>query len=137
MGEVHTSATPRTDITATSGIFDSSSKSLGVTLLDVESDGWPDLFVANDTQPNKLYRNLRNGTFRDVAVEAGLAVSADGRARAGMGVDAADFDPAEFASDGSVAITSWCCSSALRVRKVSSRPPMTPESTICMPSIRV
>lgn len=80
------------DVTATSGIFDSSSKSLGVALLDYDRDGWPDLFVANDTQPNKLYRNGRNGTFRDVAVDAGVAFSADGKARAGMGADAADFD---------------------------------------------
>ena len=61
-------------------------------MLDDDGDGWPDLFVANDTQPNKLYRNLRNGTFRDVALEAGVALSDDGKARAGMGVDAADFD---------------------------------------------
>jgi hypothetical protein len=80
------------DVTATCGIFDSSSKSLGVALLDDDQDGWPDLFVANDTQPNKLYRNLRNGRFKDVALEAGVALSDDGRARAGMGVDAADFD---------------------------------------------
>jgi enediyne biosynthesis protein E4 len=80
------------DVTATSGIFDTSSKSLGVTMLDDDQDGWPDLFVANDTQPNKLYRNLRNGMFKDVAVEAGLAFSTDGKARAGMGVDAGDLD---------------------------------------------
>ena len=80
------------DVTATSGIFDSSSKSLGVTLIDYDEDGWPDVFVANDTQPNKLYRNLRNGRFKDVALEAGVALSEDGKARAGMGVDAADFD---------------------------------------------
>jgi hypothetical protein len=80
------------DVTATSGIFDSSSKSLGVAMLDFDQDGWPDLLVANDTQPNKLYRNLHNGKFKDVAVEAGLAFSAEGKARAGMGVDAADFD---------------------------------------------
>jgi hypothetical protein len=80
------------DVTATSGIFDTSSKSLGVTMLDDDQDGWPDLFVANDTQPNKLYRNQRNGTFKDVAVEAGLAFSTDGKARAGMGVDAGDVD---------------------------------------------
>ncbi len=80
------------DVTPTSGIFDSSSKSLGVAMLDYDRDGWPDLLVANDTQPNKLYRNLRNGTFKDVAVEAGVAFSMDGKARAGMGVDAADFD---------------------------------------------
>jgi enediyne biosynthesis protein E4 len=78
------------DVTATSGVFDTSSKSLGVAM--IVQAGWPDLFVANDTQPNKLYRNQRNGTFKDVAVEAGLAFSADGKARAGMGADAADFD---------------------------------------------
>jgi hypothetical protein len=80
------------DVTATSGIFDTSSKSLGVAMFDYDQDGWPDLLVANDTQPNKLYRNLRNGKFKDVAVEAGLAFSADGKARAGMGVDTGDFD---------------------------------------------
>ena len=80
------------DVTARCGIFDTSSKSLGVTMIDADIDGWPDLFVANDTQPNKLYRNLRNGTFRDVAVEAGLAFSTEGKARAGMGTDSADFD---------------------------------------------
>jgi hypothetical protein len=80
------------DLTATSGIFDSSSKSLGVAMLDYDQDGWPDLLVANDTQPNKLYHNLHNGKFKDVAVEAGLAFSTEGKARAGMGVDAADFD---------------------------------------------
>jgi hypothetical protein len=79
------------DVTATSGIFDSSSKSLGVALLDYDQDGWPDLIVANDTQPNKLYRNNRNGTFKEVAVDAGVAFSTDGKARAGMGIDAADF----------------------------------------------
>jgi hypothetical protein len=80
------------DVTAKSGIFDSSSKSLGATLFDYDNDGWPDLFVANDTQPNKLYRNLRNGKFQEVGVRAGVAFSEDGKARAGMGVDAADYD---------------------------------------------
>ena len=80
------------DVTATSGIFDSSSKSLGVAMLDYDQDGWPDLLVANDTQPNKLYRNLRNGKFKDVGVEAGIAFSTEGKARAGMGVDVGDFE---------------------------------------------
>jgi hypothetical protein len=80
------------DVTATCGIFNSSAKSLGVAMVDYDQDGWPDIFVANDTQPNKLYRNLRNGRFRDVALEAGVALSTDGKARAGMGVDAGDFD---------------------------------------------
>jgi hypothetical protein len=92
------------DVTATSGIFDSSSKSLGVAMLDYDQDGWPDLLIANDTQPNKLYRNSRNGTFKDVAVEAGIAFSADGKARAGMGVDAGDFDNSGMAG---VAITNF------------------------------
>ncbi len=80
------------DVTATSGIFDSSSKSLGIAMIDYDQDGWPDILVANDTQPNKLYRNLHNGKFKDIAVEAGLAFSSEGKARAGMGVDVADFD---------------------------------------------
>src|SRR5260221_13577031 len=92
------------EVTANSGIFDSSSKSLGVALLDYDQDGWPDLLVANDTQPNKLYRNQRNGAFKDVAVEAGLAFSSEGKARAGMGVDIGDFDNSGRAG---VAITNF------------------------------
>ena len=80
------------DVTAKAGLLDPTSKALGVTMLDYDVDGWPDLFVANDTQPNKLYRNLGNGTFTETAVQAGLAFSQDGRARAGMGTDAADID---------------------------------------------
>jgi len=79
------------DVTAHSGIFDSSSKALGVAMLDYDHDGWPDLLVANDTQANKLYRNLQNGTFRDIGMEAGIALSTEGKARAGMGVDTGDF----------------------------------------------
>ena len=80
------------DVTAAAGLLDPTSKALGVTMLDYDVDGWPDLFVANDTQPNKLYRNKHDGTFVEAAVQAGLAFSDDGRARAGMGTDAADFD---------------------------------------------
>jgi hypothetical protein len=80
------------DVTAKAGMFDSSSKSLGVTMFDYDNDGWCDLFVANDTQPNKLYRNNGGGRFEEIAVRAGLAFSEDGKARAGMGVDAADLD---------------------------------------------
>ncbi len=80
------------DVTARSGVFDTSSKSLGVAMLDYDRDGWPDLIVANDTQPNKLYRNRRDGTFEDIAVRAGVAFSEDGKARAGMGIDVADLD---------------------------------------------
>jgi hypothetical protein len=92
------------DVTATSGIFDSTSKSLGVALLDYDGDGWPDLFVTNDTQPNKLYRNLRNGTFEEIGLRAGVAFSDDGKARAGMGVDAADFENSGAAG---IAITNF------------------------------
>jgi len=79
------------DVTAHSGIFDSGSKALGVAMLDYDRDGWPDLLVANDTQPNKLYRNQQNGTFRDIGMAAGIALSSEGKARAGMGVDTGDF----------------------------------------------
>ena len=68
------------------------SKSLGVALLDYDNDGWLDLFVTNDTQPNKLYRNNHDGTFTDVGVPAGVAYSDAGTARAGMGTDAGDYD---------------------------------------------
>ncbi len=80
------------DATKQAGLFDATSKALGVAMLDFDSDGWMDLFVANDTQPNRLYRNKGNGTFADVAVGAGVAFSEAGVARAGMGVDAADYD---------------------------------------------
>ena len=61
-------------------------------MFDYDQDGWPDLLVANDTQPNKLYKNLRNGKFKEVGVEAGLAFSSEGKARAGMGIDTGDFE---------------------------------------------
>jgi hypothetical protein len=80
------------DVTAKAGLRDPSSKALGVAVLDYDDDGWSDLFVANDTQPNKLYRNRRDGTFVDVGMAAGVAFSEAGVARAGMGVDAADYD---------------------------------------------
>ena len=80
------------NVTQRAGLYDPSSKSLGVAMLDYDNDGWPDLFVANDTQPNKLYRNNGNGTFTDNAMTAGVAFSEAGVARAGMGVDAADYD---------------------------------------------
>ena len=73
-------------------------------VIDHDRDGWPDLLVANDTQPNKLYRNLRNGAFEEVAVRAGVAFSEDGKARAGMGIDAADFDNSGMAG---IAITNF------------------------------
>lgn len=80
------------DMTAKSGIFDSSSKSLGVAMFDYDLDGWMDLFVANDTEPNKLYHNQGDGKFQDAALRVGVAFSEEGKARGGMGVDTADYD---------------------------------------------
>ena len=80
------------DVTRKAGLFDPASKALGVAMFDYDRDGWIDLFIANDTQPNRLYRNRGNGTFEDVAVTAGVAFDEAGVARAGMGVDAADYD---------------------------------------------
>ncbi len=86
-------ANPRfEDVSVRAGVGDPTSKSLGVAVLDYDRDGWPDLFVANDTQPNKLYRNRRNGTFIDEGMVAGVAYGEDGVARGAMGVDAADYD---------------------------------------------
>src|SRR5437763_4474344 len=80
------------DVTKKSGLHDTASKTLGVTIFDYNNDGWPDLLLANDTQPNKLFVNNRNGTFTEKGVQAGIAFSEDGIARAGMGVDAGDYD---------------------------------------------
>lgn len=79
------------DSTEKAGVFDPTGKALGVVVLDYNNDGNPDLFVANDTQPNKLYSNNGDGTFTERGTEAGVAFSEMGIARAGMGVDAADY----------------------------------------------
>ncbi|HKM84261.1 MAG TPA: CRTAC1 family protein [Candidatus Acidoferrum sp.] len=86
------------DVTKKAGLWDPTSKTLGIAILDYDNDGWPDLLFSNDTQPNKLYRNNGNGTFTEKAVVAGVAFSEDGVARAGMGVDAADYDHSGMAS---------------------------------------
>jgi enediyne biosynthesis protein E4 len=80
------------DVTRNAGLFDAGNKMLGVALIDFDNDGWLDVFGANDTQPNRLYRNKGDGTFTDVGVMAGVAFNEAGVARAGMGVDAADYD---------------------------------------------
>ena len=80
------------DVTRKAGLHDPTSKALGVALIDYDNDGRLDLFAANDTQPNRLYRNKGDGTFTDVGVMAGVAFNEAGVARAGMGVDAADYD---------------------------------------------
>jgi enediyne biosynthesis protein E4 len=86
------------DVTKKAGLWEPTSKTLGIAILDYDNDGWPDLLFSNDTQPNKLYRNNGNGTFTEKAVVAGVAFSEDGVARAGMGVDAADYDRSGLAS---------------------------------------
>jgi hypothetical protein len=86
------------DVTRAAGLHDPTAKALGVALLDFDNDGRLDIFVANDTQPNRLYRNRGNGTFADVAITAGVAFNEAGIARAGMGVDAADYDGSGRAS---------------------------------------
>ena len=80
------------NVTKKAGLDDPANKMLGVALIDYDGDGRLDVFGANDTQPNRLYRNKGDGTFADVGVMAGVAFNEAGVARAGMGVDAADYD---------------------------------------------
>ena len=86
------------DVTQKAGLYDTSSKSLGIVTFDANQDGWPDILVSNDTQPNKLYINNGNGTFSEKGVSAGIGYSEDGIARAGMGVDAGDYDRSGYPS---------------------------------------
>jgi hypothetical protein len=86
------------DTTQKAGLYDATSKSLGVAILDANQDGWPDILVSNDTQPNKLYINNGDGTFTEKGVPAGIGYSEDGIARAGMGVDAGDYDRSGYPS---------------------------------------
>ncbi len=78
------------DVTREAGIVNDASKALGVVAFDFDQDGLPDILVANDTTPNLLYHNQGDGTFKEVAVEMGVAVSEQGKAKAGMGVDCGD-----------------------------------------------
>ena len=86
------------DVTGKAGIYDATSKSLGVAIIDYDQDGWPDIAVSNDTQPNKLYHNNHDGTFKEQAVQAGIAFSEDGIARGAMGIDDGDFDDSGYPS---------------------------------------
>ena len=80
------------DVTATAGVANEFGHGLGVITADFDDDGWMDIYVANDGDPNQLWINQRNGTFKNEALLAGAAVNRDGVAEAGMGVDAGDFD---------------------------------------------
>ncbi len=80
------------DASESAGVADPTSKALGIAIFDANSDGWPDIFQANDTEPNKLYINQQDGTFKDIGLTAGVAFAEDGKARGAMGVDAADYD---------------------------------------------
>jgi hypothetical protein len=86
------------NVTQRAGLLDPTGKALGCALLDYDNNGFIDLFVACDTEPNKLYKNNGNGTFTDEGVTAGVAFSEAGTPRAGMGVDAADYDNSGRAS---------------------------------------
>jgi enediyne biosynthesis protein E4 len=81
-----------TDVTAVSGIAREFGPALGVSTADFNGDGWIDCYVANDGQPNQLWINQRDGTFTNMGLISGTAMSAHGKAKAGMGVDAGDVD---------------------------------------------
>src|SRR6266851_470807 len=81
------------DVSEKSGILKANGTfGLGVLTADLDNDGWPDIYVANDSTASALYQNKKNGTFADIAIEAGCALSADGKPQAGMGISAADYD---------------------------------------------
>ena len=82
-----------TDVSASSGVLQAhGTYGLGVLTADLDNDGWPDIYVANDSTASVLYQNKKNGQFSDIAIEAGCALSADGKPQAGMGISAADYD---------------------------------------------
>ncbi len=80
------------DVTVSAGVDKEFGHGLGVVTADFDGDGWTDIYVANDGDPNQLWINQKNGTFKNDALLAGAAVNRDGKAEAGMGVDAGDFD---------------------------------------------
>jgi hypothetical protein len=81
-----------TDVSTESGVAAFLSYGLGVVIADYDDDGWPDVFVANDSAPNFLFRRKGPWRYEEIALRAGVAVASDGRARAGMGTDAGDYD---------------------------------------------
>jgi len=82
-----------TDVSESSGILKANGTyGLGVLTADLNNDGWPDIYVANDSTASALYENKKNGKFADIALESGCALSPDGKPQAGMGISAADYD---------------------------------------------
>ena len=82
-----------TDVSEAAGILNANGTyGLGVLTADFDNDGWPDIYVADDSTASALYHNKKNGKFEDIAIEAGCALSPDGKPQAGMGVSAADYD---------------------------------------------
>jgi predicted nucleotidyltransferase len=81
-----------TDVTKSAGVAEPGHYGFGVLFSDLDDDGWPDIYVANDSTPNLFFRNRHDGTFAEQALQSGVAVSADGREQAGMGIDAGDYD---------------------------------------------
>jgi hypothetical protein len=80
------------NVSESSGIGRHPGKGLGIAMGDFDNDGWPDVFIANDAVPQQLFQNQRDGTFKEVALAAGVAYDADGRSFSGMGTDFADYD---------------------------------------------
>ena len=80
------------DVSVKAGIANPGGKALGLAFADFDNDGWPDIFVANDSVRQSLYYNKRDGSFEDIAVPSGVGYDENGKTFAGMGIDAADFD---------------------------------------------
>src|SRR5205807_7924277 len=80
------------DVSAQAGFDKAPGKGLGVAINDYDRDGWPDILVANDSEAQQLFHNLKNGTFEEVALAGGLAYDDNGQAFSGMGADFADYD---------------------------------------------
>jgi hypothetical protein len=82
-----------TDVSEKSGMWTAvGTYGLSVAASDLDNDGWPDIYVANDSAPATLYQNQKDGTFRDIAIEAGAALSAEAKPQAGMGVSIGDYN---------------------------------------------
>ena len=82
-----------TDVSESAGILQvNGTFGLGVLTADFDNDGWPDIYVANDSTQSLLYQNKKNGKFVDIGMDSGSALSADGKPQAGMGISAADYD---------------------------------------------